>query len=112
MFRHSLAFLLVAAMLTTLAACAESSTGPEAGPNEVRVGNNFFNPGTRTVGAGTEVTFTWNSGSSSHNVTFDDGPASPSQTSGTYARTFANPGNYPYHCTIHGSGMSGTISVN
>jgi plastocyanin len=63
------------------------------------------------VATGTTVTFTWNSGATQHNVTFDDGPASANQASGTYQRTFGTAGSFPYECTIHGSAMSGTITV-
>ena len=100
------------ALALLLASCAESATGPEPGTNEVRVGDNFFNPASRTVTTGTTITFNWNSGSTTHNVTFDDGPASANQSSGTFARTFDTPGSFPYECTIHGSAMSGTITVN
>jgi plastocyanin len=104
--------LALVAIALSLASCAESFTGPEPGVNEVRVGDNFFNPGTRNIEDGTTITWTWNSGSTTHNVTFDDGPASADQSGGQYERTFNDPGNFPYHCTIHGSGMSGTIVVN
>jgi plastocyanin len=100
------------ALALLLASCAESTTGPQPGENEVRVGDNFFNPGTRNVADGTTITWTWNAGSTTHNVTFDDGPASANQSNGQYERTFNDPGSFPYHCTIHGSGMSGTIVVN
>lgn len=84
-----------------------------------------FDPSATTVPVGTAVTWTWNSCSNDpyygetcvkHNVTWDDGsaPASPSQSSGTYSRTFATAGTYAYHCTIHGttsSGMRGTVTV-
>lgn len=110
MSRRMVALLCVASML----ACSDPSGpgGPSAGANEVRVGNNFFNPSSRTVLAFTTVTFTWNSGSNGHDVTFDDGPASPFQTTGTYQRLFTAAGSYPYMCTVHGASMSGTITVN
>ena len=31
--------------------------------------------------------------------------------SGTYQHTFANAGTYNYHCTIHGAGMAGSVTV-
>ncbi len=94
-----------------LASCAEAPTGPEPGANEVRVGNNFFTPSTRTVAAGTTVTWTWNSGANDHNVVFTDGPASAIQSSGTFTRTFDDAGTFPYQCTVHGPSMSGTVVV-
>ncbi len=108
------------------------STGPQAGqkpggsmgaPNSVTVSNNAFTPGDLTVSAGTTVTWTWNSCTGgdgygagqtcvSHNVTFDQGPPnSVTQSSGTFTRTFAVAGTYPYHCTIHGTAMSGRVLV-
>jgi plastocyanin len=99
------------AVIALLTSCAEDPTGPQPADDEVRVGNNFFTPSTRTVPTGTTVTWIWNAGSTSHNVTFTDGPASPNQTSGEYARTFTVAGTYPYECTIHGTGMTGTVVV-
>lgn len=82
----------------------------------VSVSNNFFNPATTTISAGTFVIFTW-AGGVSHNVTWDGGPAprpanSPTQNSGTYQVRLTQPGTYTYHCTIHGAAMSGSITVN
>lgn len=78
--------------------------------NAVAVADNSFTPSATTVARGTTVTWTWG-GRFQHNVTFDDGTASTSQTAGTYTRTFATAGTFPYHCTIHGAGMSGTVTV-
>ena len=78
--------------------------------NAIGVGDNFFSPAATTVPAGTTVTWTWN-GSSQHNVTFDDGAKSATQASGTYSRTFTTAGSYAYHCTVHGTAMSGTVNV-
>ena len=43
-------------------------------------------------------------------LTFDDGPASPNQSSGGYSRVFDKAGTYPYHCVNH-PGMTGTVTV-
>jgi len=100
-----------------LAACGDGSVGgPDnggtpAGENEIRVGNNFFAPGARTVTVGTTVTWTWNAGSVDHNVTFTGGPASMTQSSGSYQRNFPAAGVFNYLCTIHGVAMSGSITV-
>ena len=62
----------------------------------------------------TTVVWAWSSGGVSHNVTFDDGEQSGNRSSGTYQRTFADAGSFPYHCTIHGtatSGMRGSVTV-
>lgn len=85
----------------------------------VAVSNNFFNPATTTISAGTFVKFTWGGGVN-HNVTWDGGPVplpanSVTMSSGTYQARLTLPGTYTYHCTIHGapgSGMAGSITVN
>lgn len=111
--------LAVAAAL--LVACGGDgySTGPSgtttgttttSTTNAIGVRDNSFSPGATTVAAGTTVTWTW-SGANPHNVTFDDGTKSTTQSSGTFQRSFATPGAYPYHCTIHGASMSGTVTV-
>jgi plastocyanin len=96
---------------------------PPAGtPNSVVVTNNAFTPETLSATAGSTVTWTWDSCSggdgygyggtcTAHNVVFDDGQTSGSMSSGTYTRTFATAGTYPYHCKIHGVSMSGTVVV-
>jgi plastocyanin len=84
--------------------------GDESQDRTVTVRNNSFAPTSLTVGAGTTVVWTWAPGSAEHNVTFDDA-SSPTQSSGTFSRAFAEPGEYEYLCTIHGAGMSGVINV-
>ena len=120
---RSLSFAIGALSLIVAAGCGGGSDNGNASPtgpgnggggsgatsNDVTVGDNFFSPSATTVPVGS-VTWTW-SGSMSHNVTFDDGNASPTQASGTYTRRFSAAGTYSYHCTIHGAAMSGTITV-
>ncbi|MFN0097452.1 MAG: plastocyanin/azurin family copper-binding protein [Gemmatimonadaceae bacterium] len=98
----------------TLAACGDATgnDGPDPTDLEVRVGNNFFSPATRSIDVGETVTWTWNMGSVTHNVTFTGGPASPNQSSGTFQRTFSSAGTFNYQCTIHGASMSGSVIVN
>jgi plastocyanin len=89
-----------------------STPGTPANANEVSVRDNSYSPASATVKAGTTVTWTWAAGNySSHTVTFADGPASPDQTSGTYARTFSSAGTFNYQCAVHGSSMSGSVVV-
>lgn len=109
--RNSGAMLAAAALI----GCSSTPSGPNGddppGPTAaVNVQDNRFTPATARVTPGGTVTWTW-SGSAQHNVRFDDGQSSSTQTSGTYARTFQTVGEYPYHCTIHGTGMSGTVRV-
>ena len=104
------------ALATLLSACgggSDSTTGPpDAGGNTVTVGNNFFSPAALSVAAGTTVTWSWAAGAVEHNVTFDDGEHSATQSSGSFPRTFSAAGTYPYHCTIHGAAaMNGSVTV-
>jgi plastocyanin len=63
------------------------------------------------VTVGTTVTWTW-SGANPHDVLFDDGTRSAIlQRTGTYTRQFGAAGTYNYHCSIHGLGMSGRVTV-
>ena len=103
----------------------DKSTGPKPPPvtgNAVTVSNNLFTPANVSVSSGTTVTWTWDSCSGgdaygngqscvSHNVTFDQGSSSATQSRGTFARAFPSAGTYPYHCTIHGLSMSGRVVV-
>jgi plastocyanin len=105
--------ILVAAM--AVAGCSDSGTGGQ-GPGEtpegdILVRNNFFDPDDLEVTPGTAVVWAWASNDVVHNIVFDDGPASGDRGSGTYQRTFAAAGEYPYHCTIHGLSMNGVVSV-
>lgn len=101
------------------------TTNPGGGvTNTVNVGaDQTFNPATVTVPAGTTVTWQWPSTCSdgyggyytcpTHSVVFDDGSniQSPTQSTGTFTRTFSAAGTYKYHCAIHGSSMSGQVVV-
>jgi plastocyanin len=84
---------------------------PTGSGNTVSVRNNSFSPASLSVAAGTTVTWQWVQGAATHNVTFDDGTKSGNQSEGTFARAFPSAGTFPYHCTIHGPSMSGTVTV-
>ena len=84
-----------------------------SGPSTFRtiiVRNNIFDPSTTTVGVGATVTWTWAQGAVDHNVTFNDGPSSSTQSSGGFSRVFGSAGTFPYRCTQHPS-MTGTVTV-
>lgn len=107
---------LLAGASLLAAGCGGGSDSPSSpstgGGNTVTVGNNFYAPADLNVAPGTTVTWQWAPDAVEHNVTFDDGPQSPTQSSGTFPRTFANAGTYGYHCTIHGAAvMHGTVTV-
>jgi plastocyanin len=102
------------AITLTTVACGDNGPTDNGGTptGDIAVGNNFFNPASFEATAGDEVVWAWNDGAATHNVTFDAGPPnSGDKSSGTFARTFATPGTFPYHCTIHGVAMSGTVTV-
>lgn len=124
--------VFVAMAVASLSACGGgggSSTGPTnqhvntpPPADGISVNNNSFSPGSKSVTVGTNVKWAWNSctgadpygGSATcveHSVTFDDGVTSPLQDQGTFNRTFNAVGTYNYHCSVHGTAMSGTITV-
>ena len=98
-----------------------TNPGGTTSPNTVMLQtDNSFSPTTLNVTAGATVTWKWTacdgsgySACPTHNVTFDDGSnvASATQDKGDFNRTFTAAGTYKYHCTIHGSGMSGQVVV-
>lgn len=101
-------------------------TGP-ANPNTVSLVDSSFNPTSLAIKVGQTVTWVWaacsdttsgygyGNGQSciSHQIQFDDGSGtqSPMQNTGTFNRTFTAAGTFKYHCTVHGSYMSGQITV-
>lgn len=96
------------------------NTPPPAGG--ISVTNNAFSPSAKSVAVGSTVQWSWNTctndpynygGSTcvAHSVTFDDGTTSPTQDQGTFTRTFTAAGSYAYHCSVHGTAMAGTITV-
>lgn len=94
----------------TSAPLPPGSSGSGSTSNSITVNDNFFSPNSTTVSTGTTVTWTWG-GAVRHNVTFDDGAASPTQLAGGFTRTFSAAGTFKYHCTVHGTIMSGVITV-
>jgi plastocyanin len=123
------AFLIVLT-LASLCGCGGgySATSPKTNPpvntppaaNDISVTNDAFVPATKTIAVGGTVTWAWNSCTGdpysgqtcgSHSVTFDDGTGSAVQDHGTFSKTFATAGTYNYHCSVHGSAMAGSITV-
>jgi len=96
----------------TATAAPTNTTATGSSDNMVNVSNFQFSPSSLTVKAGTTVTFKGVSGD--HTVTSDaDSPMSFDQgvsQGSSITITFANPGTYKYHCSIHAS-MHGTIVV-
>ncbi len=102
-------WVITAAALALLAALAiagivfvqnELDPGdPVVGATSVEVRDNVFNPAATQIEPGQTVTWTW-TGEEDHNVVAD-AFESPTQASGTFAHTFAEPGTYEYECTLH-----------
>jgi plastocyanin len=107
--------MALAALLAATACSGDGGDGvqgPGDGPEgDVQVENNRFDPAALQVETGATVVWVWASNGVEHNVTFEDEVASDDQGSGTFQRTFAEAGEYDYLCTIHGAGMSGTVTV-
>jgi plastocyanin len=117
---RSLDLLLVTASLVALGCGGDDSpsapTGGNNGAPTVTVGTPsgglVFNPASITVPLNSTVTWTWNSGGVAHDVTFQDGSSSGVQTSGTFQKPFPTAGTFSYICSIHGTAMSGTVTVS
>ena len=86
-----------------------AASDPAVGVDEVTIQGNAFQPPVIQVAPGTEVTWVFDDGDTEHNVV-GDGWQSDVQASGTYSRTFDEPGSYPYTCTLH-IGMNGRVEV-
>jgi plastocyanin len=78
--------------------------------------NHLYAPSVVRVPVGTTVTWSFNDRGASgtralvpHNVIGEDW-GSPVLTEGSFAHPFAEPGVYPYTCTLH-TGMNGVVEV-
>jgi len=110
---HWLMPALCAASVLLASGCGGDSSGPSDGGNnpppsgDILVKNDFYDPASFSVPAGTTVTWAWAAGP--HTVTFSD-VDSGIKSSGTFQKTFPTAGTFPYHCTVH-AGMTGSITV-
>ena len=88
----------------------------ESGDAGVLMQNIKFVPSEVAIAPGTTVTWT-NTDDVQHSTTSDTGiwDSGLLGNGQTYSQTFADPGVYPYYCTLHGGpggvGMSGTVIV-
>jgi plastocyanin len=113
-------FLLVLALfIADSAHTTQQTAAQDAGA--VSLHDNFFDPTTIDVTAGTTVVWD-NAGLGQHTVVSDDGLFDSGQDKSqwlnpgqTFSFTLTQAGTYPYHCALHGAaggiGMSGTIVV-
>jgi plastocyanin len=98
-------------------ASTTSAPAQEAVPAVVKVsiGDNFYKPKDLTIKRGQSISWR-NQGAVAHTVTsdgdstvkFDSGTVNPG---GVYALKPGTAGKITYHCTIHGTVQSGTITV-
>jgi plastocyanin len=106
-----------------VAATAALAAGASAHPGHghwISVGNGQFNPATKRVVVGTNVTWYWDWPDLNHSVTADPGQAESfdSDPGGTpdhpvfdiYSHRFTQVGTFTYHCRVH-AGMTGAIEV-
>lgn len=108
---------LLAGAIMIVSACSDytgpgdpGDEGPPSATASVNVEDDQFVRAAVQVLQGGQVNWTWR-GNTQHNVTFTGGPASPTQSSGTFQRTFPTAGTFNYMCTIHGQSMSGSVTV-
>jgi plastocyanin len=115
--RHLLlpALLLAAALL---AGCADNDGGhnqatsdpPAKGVSSIVAKDRRFSPAAIQVPAGTKVTWAFQDGQMPHDVKGEGWDSGEPQRSGTFSRTFDQPGTYDYACTLHPR-MTGRILV-
>jgi len=98
--------------MTSMPASAAPAAAQPVAADAVAIRNFAFAPQVVTVKAGTTVHWA-NQDSEAHTVTSDAGAfGSPVlQPAAGYSFTFAKPGTYRYHCTIHPF-MTGTVVVS
>jgi plastocyanin len=74
-----------------------------------------FSPVSLMVNAGDTVTWVWDNGDfhtvTSDTAVWDSGVKSGGPPFPEFSRQFTTPGTFPYHCTVHGPTMHGTITV-
>ena len=93
---------------STQAAAATPTPGPIA---KVLISDNKFEPQELTIKAGTTVEWDW-SGTNPHSVVLNGTDSGQHTGSGTYTQTFTTAGVvYNYQCGVHGTAMTGKITV-
>jgi plastocyanin len=117
-------FVLLGASVSVLPTVAGGSEPPPS-ISAVNGATHYWSPATATVGENGVVTLS-NPTNVPHGVEWVSGPATPSCSSGVPVGksaaasgtkwsgtcTFATPGVYTFYCTVHGSEMTGTVSVS
>lgn len=121
------AVLALATLAVTAVACGDDDddddddgspttgvTQTAGGDETVSISDNTFSPADLTISVGDTVTWEW-SGSNPHSVVGEfDGEDVESEEmtgTGTFEFTFESEGEFEYECGVHGSEMTGTITV-
>lgn len=87
---------------------------PGATGNIIAIANMSFSPASKTVAKGASVKWT-NNDAYPHTATSNDGSSFDSGNiagGASYVYVANTAGTFKYHCTIHGTTMSGTLIVN
>jgi plastocyanin len=107
-------------ILSVFGAAASLPIAASGADAEVTIKDTAFTPQGVTVGVGEKVV--WKAKEAGHDITFDDGSyRQPSnctalgigctQPGDRFERTFTTPGAFNYHCSRHGTAMSGLVNV-
>ena len=95
---------------------AGAGTADVAKRTQVKLGDNFFKPTSKSVKKGTRVRFKWTQGNR-HNVTLRKGPGKKFASKTTsakgvnFSRKFKKRGTYKLRCTIHPTQMNLKLKV-
>jgi plastocyanin len=85
----------------------DTQDGSPAGTIVVK--HTAFTPATFTITAGQALLWSFDDGGVAHTVTGDGFDSGPKPT-GIFSHTFATPGAFAYHCSIHAA-MKGSVTV-
>jgi plastocyanin len=98
-----------AASTAAAAPCAGST---EAAAIEVTIEGFTYGPGTVTAKVGQVIRWT-NQDGAPHSASLDSGACGTRNLGKgeSAGLVFSESGTYPYHCAVHGSSMSGTITI-
>jgi plastocyanin len=107
-----LAAVLVVALVSTapiLSRILRDGAGqePVVGVTEIVLADDWFTPSVVEVSAGSTITFTWDDGTTPHDIEFSDGALIDLRTHGSVERTVP-PGDTTFRCTLH-PGMTGRL---
>jgi len=104
------------ALVAALALVALAGVAGARGSVTIKVGDDFFDPASKTVSSGTKVKFKW-IGSDEHDVVKKKGPGGGFASGATdepgvnFSKKFKKEGTYKIICTIH-EDMKMKLKVN